>query len=268
MSKVTWVYPKSVDELVDCLKNDTHPHGGGTGFMRNIPRDGSLADLSGVGITYVRVSDGTARIGGAATYADTVTALAAAVPGHIVVKALHDAASPALRNRITIGGSLGLFPPWSRLVGPLVALDAKLTLVGSVGGTFAVSEYVGNPELKKQTAVVEVEVDVSRRWESRWYRFSPVRFNYPLFTVVVLTESDGGSISDCRIVLTGNRGRLKRLEALENLIRGTSRDAASVTPADLGAEILGRQGFSGEYLTHLAAVEVTRGLRGTERDPK
>ena len=38
--------------------------------------------------------------------------------------------------------------------------------------------------------------------------------------------------------------------------------AVSVTPADLGTEIPGRQGFGGEYLTHLAAVEVTRGLRG------
>ena len=262
MSNVTWVYPKSVDELTECLKNDTRPVGGGTGFLRNVPRSGSLADLSGVGISYVRVADGSARIGGVATFSDTVTALSAAVPDNILVKALSTAASPALRNTITIGGSVALFPPWSRLVGPLVALDSKVTLIGSTEGTFAVSEYVNSQELKEQTAILEVEVDVGRRWESHWYRFAPARFNYPLFTAVVLTETDGTSISDCRIVITGTRGRFKRLDQLEAAVRGTSRAAISVTPADLGAEIPGRQGFGGEYLTHLAAVEVTRGLRG------
>jgi carbon-monoxide dehydrogenase medium subunit len=265
MSTVSWVYPNSVDELVTCLKNDTRPVGGGTGLLRNVPRSGSLADLSGVGIGGVSIEGEIARIGGAATYADVVSAIAAATPGHIVVKALQDAAAPALRNIITVGGSLTLFPPWSRLVGPLVALDAKLTIVGSIDGTFAVAQYVDNQKLKEQTAIVEVEVDVGHQWESYWYRFAPVRFNYPLFTVAVLTESDGESISDCRIVITGNRGRFKRLEALEETVRGTSQKAAGVTPADLGTEIPGRQGFSGEYLTHLAAVEVTRGLRGATR---
>jgi len=265
MSTVSWVYPNSVEELAECLQNDTRPVGGGTGFLRNVPRSGSLADLSGVGIGYVRVGDGIARFGGTATYADAVSTLSAAVPDHIVAKALRDAASPALRNSITIGGSLALFPPWSRLVGPLVALDANLTLIGSTAGTFAVSEYVDNQKLKEQTAIVEVEVDVSRRWESHWYRFAPTRFNYPLFTVVVLKETDGTSISDCRIVITGTRGRFKRLEELEAAMRGSSQSSVTVTPEDLGIEILGRQGFGGEYLTHLAAVEVARGLRGAKR---
>jgi CO/xanthine dehydrogenase FAD-binding subunit len=265
MSTVSWVYPKSVDELVACLKNDTRPVGGGTGILRNVPRNGSFADLSGVGIGNVRVQDGIARIGGAATYTDALTAISAAEPDNIVVKALRDAASPALRNIISVGGSLSLFPPWSRIVGPLVALEAKLSIVGATDGSFAVSEYINNQDLKEQTAIVEVEVEIGRRWESHWYRFSPVRFNYPLFTIVVLTESDGESISDCRIVMTGNRGRFARLDALENAMRGTLHEAAHVTPADLGTQIPGRQGFTGEYLTHLAAVEITRGLRGTGR---
>ncbi|MBU8912498.1 MAG: FAD binding domain-containing protein [Spirochaetales bacterium] len=266
MSKVTWVYPKSVDELTECLKNDTRPHGGGTGFMRNVPQSGSLADLSGVGIASVRVTDGSVRIGGAATFTAAASAIAAARPGHIVARALYDAASPALRNRITIGGSLALFPPWSSVVGPLVALDAELTIVGATTGTYPVSEYIGNRELGAETAITEIRADASREWESHWYRFAPTHFNYPLFTVVVLTELDGTSISDCRIVLTGNRGRFKRLEAVENEIRGTSQPAVEVTPADLGAGFPDRQGFSGEYLTHLAAVAITRGLRGAERN--
>ncbi len=233
--------------------------------MRNRPRVGTLADLSGVGIHNVQVTDGAARIGGAATFTNAENSLAVAHPDHILVKALHDACSPALRNRITFGGSLALFPPWSSVVGPLVALDAELTLVGATNGTFPVSDYVGNRELGEKTAITEVCVDVSREWESHWYRFGSTHFNYPLFTVVVLTEVNGRSISDCRIVLTGNRGRFKRLVQIEDEIRGTNRPDITVTPATLGTAFPDRQGFGGQYLAHLASVEVTRGLRGTQR---
>ena len=233
--------------------------------MRNRPRDGTLADLSGLGIDDVHVTDGTARIGGAATFTNAAKALAAAHPDHILAKALYDACSPALRNRITIGGSLALFPPWSSVVGPLVALEAELTLVGATNGTFPVSEYVGNRELGEKTAITEIRVDVSREWESHWYRFGPTHFNYPLFTVVVLTELNGTSISDCRIVLTGNRGRFKRLVQLEDEVRGAEQPDITVTPATLGTAFPDRQGFGGEYLAHLASVEVTRGLRGAQR---
>ena len=265
MSNLTWVYPKDIDDLVACLKKDTRPHGGGTGFLRNVPREGSIADLSALGIDYVRVSGGVARIGGTATYAATAAALEAEFPGNIVSRALADAASPALRNIITVGGSLALFPPWGRIVGPLVALDAKLRLVGAAEGTYSVPEYLGSANLGKQTAIVEVEVDLSRPWESYWYRFSPVRFNYPLFSVVVLRELDGPAIADSRVVLTGNRGRYKRLTDVEDSVRGEPAAQTTVTTDGLGTGFPDRQGFSGDYLTHLAAVAVTRGLRGAGR---
>jgi CO/xanthine dehydrogenase FAD-binding subunit len=265
MSNVTWEFPNTVDELVECLKKDTRLVGGGTGLMRNVPSEGSFTDLSALGIDYVRIDRGIAHIGGAASFAETAAVLGSEYPGNIISVSLNDAACPSLRNMITIGGSVALFPPWGRVVGPLVALDAKLQLVGATDGTFTVSEYVGSPDLAKQTAIVEVEVDLTREWSPYWYRFSPVRFNYPLFTVVVLVEYDGDLVADCRLVLTGVRGRYRRLSEVEDRVRGKPRTKVGVTGDDLETMFPDRQGFSGEYLAHLAAVQVTRGLRDAER---
>jgi CO/xanthine dehydrogenase FAD-binding subunit len=260
---VSWEYPETIDELVECLKKDTKPVGGGTGLLRNVPKSGVLADLSRLGLGYVRSDGGIATIGGTASFALTASVLEDAFPGNIISAALDDAASPALRNTITMGGSIALFPPWGRVVGPLVALDATLRLVGESEGEYAVAEYFARKELWKRTAIVEIKADMSGNWESHWYRFSPVRFNYPLFTVVVLVEPDREVIADSRVVVTGNRGRFKRLTEVEDAARGSRRSEVEVLANGLGTAFPDRQGFTGDYLAHLAAVEITRALRGS-----
>lgn len=265
MDTIEWIYPKSVDELISGLKHGATPVGGGTGILRNVPKRGTFADLSGVGLNGAEVTAGKAKLGAMVTYAGAVDAVGAENPENIVAKALATVAAPALRNIITLGGSLALFPPWSRLVGPLVALDATVTTVGSRAGTYPVAEYVNSVELKEKSAITHVEFLVDGEWESHWFPFAPVRFNYPLLTVAVLVKTDGSSINDCRVVVTGNRGRFARLEAVETAVRGRDRPGVSVGAPDLGTDIVGRQGFTGEYLGHLTATYVTRGLRGSQR---
>ena len=265
MDKMTWVYPKSAGELESCLADGARPVGGATGLLRNAPKTGTFADLSGAGLGEVTIKDGAATLGAMVTYAGTVQAISPVNGENIVAKALSTVAAPALRNVITLGGSLGLFPPWSRLVGPLVALDATLNTIGQRAGTYPVAEYVNSVELKEKSAVADVSFDVGEKWETSWFPFAPVRFNYPLLTVAVLVKSSGDTIDDCRIVITGNRGRFARLDAVEESVRGASRSDVSVEASDLGTDIVGRQGFSGDYLTHLTATYVTRGLRGSQR---
>jgi len=262
MNNVTWVFPTSPEELAAAVRDGARPHGGGTGLMRNIPRSGALADVARAGIGAVEVSGTTAHIGGAATYASAATVLGSKWPGNIITLALGEAASPALRNRITIGGSVALFPPWGRIVGPLVALDATLELDGAVTGAFPVADYVARHELSERSVIVAATVEMGAAWEAHWYRFSPVTFNYPLFSVVTLVRADGDTIADARIVVTGNRGRYARLEALEEMVRGKARAAAAVADRELGTDFPDRQGFSGDYLGHLAGVAISRALQG------
>ena len=227
--------------------------------MRNPPDSGLLADLSRAGIGDVSVENRFLRIGGAATFArvaDEVRGLEAAAP---LRNALQDAAAPALRNRITVGGSIALFPPWSSVVGPLVALGAVIDLVGDHEGPVPIVEYLDRRELRAGSAIVTVTVDLEPGWKCHWYRFSRTRFNYPLFTVTILSRAVAGTIEAARIVITGCSGRYRRCRDLEARIAGT-RPPDELTAEDLGTHIPERQGFSSEYLTHRATVEVSRGL--------
>ena len=259
---VRWEYPVSVDELRDCVLRDVRLHGGGTGIMRNPPADGVLADLSRAGIDEMSTDARTLRIGGAATYTRVLDALGGAYEGHALYPALSSAAAPALRNRITVGGSVALFPPWSSLIGPLVALDAEVELVGAHEGRVPIDDYLARRDLGTRTAVAAVYVPLDPGWRCHWYRFARAAFNYSLFTVTVLARVDHGRRVEARIVLTGTRGRYHRCRELEERLAAARADDTlfPIRPEDLGTTIPDRQGFSGDYLTHRAAVEVARGL--------
>lgn len=259
MSKITWVQPESLDELRAALRDGARLHGGGTGLMRNPPSHGAIADLSRLGIDRAQAREASVRIGGAASIATVAGEVGRVEPGHIVVQALSGMAAPALRNRITLGGSIALFPPWSSVVGPLLAAGTKLTLAGAHEETVALEEYLERRELRRGTAIVEADVALTPGLQGRWFAFTRTRFNYPLFAVAVLGRGEKGAIADLRIIVTGTRGRYARLAELEDRLLGAA--VPRVLAADeLGVRIPDRQGFSGDYLTHVAAVQIRRGL--------
>lgn len=259
MGVLRWVYPASRDELRQCLHDGARLHGGGTGILRGRPSAGTLADLSRAGLDDITVTESTIRFGGAVTFTRALDAARDLDLRHPVCRALSTAASPGLRNRITMGGSLALFPPWSSLVGPLLALEARVELIGAHEGGVSVGNYLENAGMRRKTAIAAVEVDGTTGWECHWSAFRRTRFTYPLLTVTVLTRRNGDSLAAARIVVTGCRGRYRRCRELEE--RVTARGVPdSLTAADLGTDFRERQGFSGEYLAHRATVEISRGL--------
>ena len=259
MSTVRWVYPESLDDLRRHLADGVRLHAGGTGLMRNPPDSGTLADLSRAGIARCAVEDGVYRLGGCATIANAALTIAAREPEHIVVKALSRMAAPALRNRITLGGSIAFFPPWTSVIGPLLAARASVTLVGSREETVPLERYLDEREFRAGTAIVRVDVDALHAWKSYWFAFARTRFNYPLFSVAVVGRAEGEALSDLRVVVTGNAGRYRRLAELEARLAG-ARPPFEVTDDDLGTRFLPRQGFSEEYLSHLVRAGIERGL--------
>jgi carbon-monoxide dehydrogenase medium subunit len=259
MSTVRWIYPESLLELRRALQDGTRLHGGGTGLMRSRPDSGTIADLSRLKIDACTTEDGVTSLGATASVAAAARHVATVDARHILAKALGRMAAPALRNRITIGGSVAFFPPWSSVVGPLVALESTVTLVGAHEQTVPITNYLDTRELRSGTAVTRVAFRVEPGVRSYWFSFARTRFNYPLFTVTVLGRSDDGRVVEPRIVLTGNRERYRRLSGLEARCSG-SEPPGELAPDALGTVVPDRQGFSGEYLTHVAAVEIRRGL--------
>ncbi len=261
MSDLTWVRPESVGELAHRLSREgVIPHGGGTGLLSRRLDGAVLADLSALGLEYLEHVDSSLEVGAMVTYTRLVEHLRAEAPDHVLRKSLEHAASSPLRNRITIGGSVSMSPLWSSLMGPLVALEATVHLIGAEEGSFPFTEYLSEPQLRKHTAVTGLTVPIDPQWRSHYARFVRTRFDYPLFTTTILLKEEAGVASGARLVVTGTKRRYARLAELEERLTGATLSGIRIAPEDLGVSMPARQGYSEEYLLHRAAVEIERGL--------
>ncbi len=276
--EVKWGYPGSLEEAVSFFREGYIPHGGGTTLIR-----------SGLGAVYglftvsevsemrgFSVEKGRVVIGAGLTYSEIVEG----VSDCLLVKALSHAASNPLRNRITIGGSINVFPYWSDAVGPLVALGASLRLVDKNGksSVVGIEEYIRNREFHREYFIVSVEFDNNGKGRNFYHREVRTHFDYPFFTVSILTYPPNGEI---RIVVTGVKGRYKRLSKVESFFSGIASEfwegekgygwlvekfkenfagLRERVENDMDAEFVSRQGVSKEYQRHVAGVVIRRGV--------
>ena len=260
MRDITWYYPETLDETRELLAHEgTIPHGGGTGILRMSMRSiRGLIDLSGLGFDYYKKNGKYVHIGAACTFGSVAEY---ASRDSILHKALSRSASTPLRNRITVGGSVSLFPMWSDVMGPLIALDAEVSLIGKYEGRFSVEEYAKKSELRKGTLITDIVLQ-DEGWESFYHRETRTGFDYPAFTVTVLLKKKGTVIRDMRIVLVGCRGKFRRFTDIERYVRGmdfSSVDTAALS-REINVEFNGKKFMSGEYLKHIAVVQIERGI--------
>lgn len=271
--ELSWRYPQKLSEVPELLSEDYIPHGGGTTLVKTplvkskLKRGGGFFDLSRLKeLKAFSLSGGTCTIGAGLTYADVVTNISTFDINHLLVKALSRAASNALRNRITIGGSIATFPIWSDLAGPLIALGARVRLLDSSGkeSTHGIEEYFKDRSIGRNKLILYAEVPSSAS-VSYYYREVRTRFDYPLFTVSILPSGTGGmakAAGSYIVVVTGTRGKYRKLQV------ASSASNLPEQPDEIEKTELrfpDRQGMSGEYLEHVARVQIRRGLEMLEK---
>jgi CO/xanthine dehydrogenase FAD-binding subunit len=271
MRETEWFFPESLDEVPPLLaKRGVIPHGGGTGILRmKALRDRSrggdggpeaggvrgLIDLGRLPLRQFERSGGSVELGSALTFAEVAGRFER---DHILARALGGCASTPLRNRITVGGSVALFPVWSDLMGPLIALEADVSLIGAARGTFPLSRYVAEAGLRRGTLVTGVSFR-DQAWASFYYRDTRTRFDYSAFTVTILLKKGSGRILDARVVVIGCKGKFSRLRGLEEQVKSAPAGGAgalSYPPLSFNS----KKFMSPEYLARCARVELERGL--------
>jgi len=266
VAEVQWFFPSELDEVPDILAREgVIPHGGGTGILwSGLTRVRGLMDVSGLDLKYIRRRDGSIALGAALSYSETVRAVADT--HHPLAHSLHSAAAQPLRNRITLGGSISMFPYWSDLMGPLLALEAKLSLAGANGETRGLEEYLQDRNLRTNTLITSVLLpDVP--WQGAYYRHTRTPTDRPAFSITVALRLESGKIETIRVVVVGCTGRYRRLTEIEAALTGT--DVPSKMPEDLsqrigetvkrlGIDFPARMGFGAEYLNACAEVELVR----------
>lgn len=207
--------------------------GGGTflhgllarGFLPSVE---ALIDLQNLGLSYVKVEDGTLAIGATTTFAE----LQAAEPirGTPGLGALRDALQyppPQIRNTATVGGCIASATPLFDLPVALLALDAIVTALGPQGsremelGQFFCDYF--EHALEEGEFLTELRVPVlPLRTGSAFLKLETNANDLALLSVGVrITLGDSGLCQEARVVAGGGVGKAPvRALASEKLLKG------------------------------------------------
>jgi len=259
--ELRWFFPEKPDEIPDILKKEAKVafHGGGTSILR-IKSDviTAMVDLSKLGWNKIRKDGSSVVIGATATFNEVVKSSAStACSFRMLQDALSRAASNSIRNRITVGGSLADFPPWSDLIATLIALDAKVTWLedGKAEKKASVAEFIEKKLGKDKNLVREITVpekDLSYSVK----RLARTSFEYGMFNLAVSCVVKNGTIESPVIVVTGTKDRVARQSDAEAAITGKAltddviRDAAARVKVEFNADV----NFGAEYKANMVGV--------------
>ena len=227
---------------------------------------GRIPELRGIS----RSGD-TIRIGALTTHAE----IAASADVQKAAPALAEAAGmigdPAVRSRGTIGGNIAHADPASDLPAVLVALDARVVVVGPSGErTLAANGFftgIMTTTLADNEVVTAIVVPVAARGQSSAYvKFSHPASRYAVIGVAASVTLANSQCSAARVALGGLVSHACRATAVEKALVGKGLDAATIAAAagqvgaDLGGEVSGDIFASSSYRKAVAPVYVRRAI--------
>lgn len=227
---------------------------------------GRVAELRGV-----TVSGATVRIGALTTHAE----LSASTDLRRTAPALAETAAlvgdPAVRNRGTIGGNIAHADPASDLPTVLVALDARISVVGPKGHRTidAAKFFTGlmTTALDENEIVTSIDVAAAERGHgSAYVKFSHPASRYAVIGAAAAMTLSGGTCSNVRVAIGGLVPHARRLPSVERALNGQAPSESAVAKAveavavDLGRDVSGDIFASAEYRSAVAPVYVKRAL--------
>ena len=268
----------SVDEAVSALAEhgeDAKVLAGGQSLLPllrlRLAYPSVLVDISGVSDMRGVRDDGAALVIGAATrHADVIADPLVRQHAPLVGLATQTVADRQVRHRGTFGGSLAHADPAGDLPAVAVALDAEFVVAGAGGSrrTVPASElFVDYLQTALQPDEILVEVRVPKLgdgWGYHYEKFHRVAQAWAIVGVAAAVKRSNGSIAEARIGLTNMAPRPVRASAVEQLLAGTSADAAAVgaatAAADEGTDPPADLGGQPDYRRHLARVLTRRAV--------
>jgi len=258
-----WHWPKNLEELTRLLREEgALIHAGGTAIREErIKSAVHVIDMSCLPLNYVKKQDGVWHIGATAVLNDVIDVFEGAQVDHLLVKALKNTATTPLRNRITVGGSVFLSPLWSNLMGPLLALDAEVEVVGKLNGTHKYEDLLSKKAEFHGSAISEVKFS-DKNIIHYFDRFVRTTTDYSAFTVTIALAVEKDVVDDAKIIVTGCKKIYERLNQAEAKVIG--KKLKELTPGDIfenvNVEFADKPAGSGAYLTEVSKVFLCRGL--------
>jgi carbon-monoxide dehydrogenase medium subunit len=227
---------------------------------------GRIPELRGI----ARSGD-TIRIGALTTHAE----IAASADVQKAAAALAEAAGvvgdPAVRSRGTIGGNIAHADPASDLPTALVALDARIVVVGPSGERTIPAEgfFTGimTTTLADDEVVTAIVVPAAARGEgSAYVKFSHPASRYAVIGVAAPLIVGNHQCSAARVAVGGLVPSARRAASVEKALVGKDLETAAIAAAatkvgsDLGGEVSGDIFASASYRKAVAPVYVKRAI--------
>ena len=272
MSSFGYAAPQTLSEAISLLTQNTGAHvlAGGHRLLVEPQR----SRLAGSLVVDLRKIEGLAAINaqpdaginiGAMT---TLAALAADAGVRKTRAALAEAArvteDAQIRNRATLGGSLAGADPEADIAAPVIALDAKIQITGPKGArTIAPEDLITGPF---QTALGAGDIitglsfpAVEGNSASAYERIKhPATLRAICGVAVSVAVSAAGTVTACRVAVTGATDHPARLHAVENALIGKQPGkevlSAATAAAGEGLTFRGDHFASAEYRRHLTRV--------------
>jgi CO/xanthine dehydrogenase FAD-binding subunit len=256
--------PSSAVEAVDLLQQGGWIVNGGTVVMPRVntgavPVD-RLISLRRAGLDGIHVDDATVSLGAATTLSR--------IGAHDGLRFLHPVirsiASPPVRNLATVGGNLFVAQPHGDLAVALLALDARVEIVGPDG-----AREVPVGELRASPAEVVATIRFEPPRAGTWFYRKAMRRKHnsaSIVTVAAVVAVENGVVSHARIALGGVAPRPIRARGAEATLLGAPLDKTTVeTAAEAARE--GIEPFddayaSAWYRARVLPVHVRRALLG------
>lgn len=269
---VKWYYPENIEEAFSLLKDSNNVlHAGGTGILRAKSAGISgFVDLNRLKLDYIKENDNEVEIGAMTTFNQVIEYFKGEKGGKkcggsvgLLCDSLELAASYPLRNRITIGGSLVDFQPWTDLMAPLFAADAKVNFYNeNKHNQLPVIDFVNNFNKLKPLVVISI---VFEKKESYFYfvkRLVRVNFDYAAFNISALLNIENKVIKSSKFFITGVPGRFKELEELEKYLQDKSLDENLIEKLDefIKIKFIRDYRFSAAYKERSLKVFIKDGL--------
>ncbi len=280
MTPFDLVEPRTLREAVSALSPDdpsVRVIAGGTALMlmmkAGVFKPTRLVSLRGVEAKLSRIETG----GDGALHIGALTPLAAlerseAVRAHApaIVHTLRTLSNVRVRNVATIGGHLAHADPHMDLPPLLIALGAKLSIVGPQGGrTLPVEElFAGYYEtsLARNELISELIIPPQKGRRSVYLKCTTRSADdWPALGVAAALDVEGQTIRNADLVVSAATDKATRLVKSQQLLRGARLDDASVRRAAdaAAAEAVTIDDVRGTaaYKRELVRVYVARAIR-------
>lgn len=260
---------EAVRVLADLGKRALILAGGTTAAMSTDPGVDTLVDLTRMGLDAIE-RDATGfsigcnvRLRQVATHPEL-----AGLAGGLLCDAAASVGSRPIRNAVTMGGNLVQLYRWSDTPVALLALDARVDLVGPEGErSLSIDEFLAHHPKKvlgEAELVVGIHIPQVEGRAGAFIKYARTAVDYSIVDAAVSLDGSGDKVQAVRVVVGGARGRPFRVPAAEKILTGAKptrgRIAKAAVAAREGTKAIPDVRTSVAYRTRMVEVIVRRAL--------